>query len=123
MESELTSSYLWTFPALDVAPGSDGIENIVTGVHWRLRVEDAGYTAEAYGCVALPPPGPSFVSYSELTPAIVQGWVEQVLGEARVDEIKSSLSGQLAGLISNAATQRVPPWVPVETDDDPSLVE
>ena len=76
---------------------SDGA---VTTVDWTLTAERtvSGETLSAgcYGSVGLGAPDPNnFIDYDNLTPQIVNGWVEDALGTDQVTSLKDGLTGQL----------------------------
>jgi len=102
--------YTWTFPALDVTYDADGLTNVVNTVHWVYTAKDGDYTATMYSTVGLAAPGQPFVDYSDLTPAIVEGWVVSALGEATVDEMKASLAGSIESQKAPKGGSVPPPW-------------
>lgn len=103
-------SFAWEFPALDVAHQSGEFENVVTALHWRFIAVDGDATDNIYGSVALQPPGQPFTDYELLTPQIVQGWAESALGEARVEQMRTSLTQSLLAQAGPASTTTPPPW-------------
>ena len=94
-------TYEWSFPTLDVIYNEidpetgEPVQNVVTTVHWVYTARDDNYTATMYSTVGLPGPGQPFTAYEDLTPAIVQGWVEDALGPDQVAEMQASLAGNI----------------------------
>lgn len=103
--------YKWEFPTLDVVYNKDGFQNVVQTIHWIYTAIDGDYTAYLYGTVGLPSPGQPFISYSDLTGEIVQGWVKSVLGEDKVNEMSLSLAGNIASQKNPKSGSMSPPWV------------
>lgn len=109
-------TYEWSFPALDViynevdpATG-EPVQNVVTTVHWVYTARDGDYTATMYSTVGLPGPGQPFTAYEDLTPAIVQGWVEAALGADQVAEMQASLANNIEAQKQPKGGSMPPPW-------------
>lgn len=104
-------TFSWSFPALKVANSDGGFENVVQTVHWRLHATNGDYTCETYGSAALPSPGQPFVDYNQLTPAVIQAWVEEVIGLEELSAIKAGLVGNIEVQQNSASRQVSPPWM------------
>lgn len=108
--------YEWSFPLLDVIysevdPATEEpVQNVVTTVHWVYTARDGGYTATMYSTVSLPPPGQPFIAYDDLTPGIVQGWVESALGAKHIVEMQESLASNIEAQKQPKGGSMVPPW-------------
>ena len=108
--------YTWSFPTLDVIYNEvdpqtgDSVQNVVTTVHWIYTAVDENYTAYVYGTVGMKPPGQPFIAYADLTPEIVQGWVEDAMGAERVAELQTSLANQIDAQKNPAGGPLPPPW-------------
>jgi hypothetical protein len=61
---------------------SDGF---VVTVHYNVSAVDGEFTASTYGTVGYTEEG-AFTPYSQLTEAVVVGWVKDSLGQATVEE-------------------------------------
>ena len=107
------TSYTWTFPALDVKLQDGDFENVVKAVHWRCAATDGSHSADAYGSVALPPPGQPFTDYEALTPEIVRGWTITAMGEEAVAAMQSALASQIAEKAAPVISVLPPPWAGV----------
>tara|TARA_R100000655_G_scaffold13367_1_gene30218 strand:+ start:973 stop:1329 length:357 start_codon:yes stop_codon:yes gene_type:complete len=105
-------NYTWNCKTVDVKT-IDGNQDTVFNVHWRLNAEDDTNTvkdmlgedtpafASVYGTQSLNTSDLSdFTAFSDLTESIVQGWVEDSMGEDKVTELKSNLSNQIAELVT-----------------------
>lgn len=103
-------TYTWIISQLECRPEQDGLVNVVTTVHWRLRGIDGEHTAEVYGSVALPGPGQPFVVYEDLTQAQVEGWVESALGEEQVQSFRDNIASQIAALVTPPIVRPPLPW-------------
>jgi hypothetical protein len=109
-------SYEWSFPSLDVIHNQIdeqtglAVQNVVTTVHWVYTARDGDYTASMYSTVGLPGPGQPFTAFEDLTPAIVQGWVETALGADQVAEMQSSLANSIEHQKQPKGGTVAPPW-------------
>jgi len=109
-------TYSWEFPTLDVIYNEDDpktgepVQDVVTTVHWIYTANDGEYTASTYSTVNLPAPGQPFVSYEDLTPAIVQGWVEEALGPDQLADIELTLANKIEEQKQPKGGSMTPPW-------------
>lgn len=109
-------TYAWSFPSLDVTynevdpVSGDPVQNVVTAVHWVYTATEGNFTASVYNVATLPPPGVPFVAYDDLTPEIVQGWVEGVLGPDQMAAMNASLADQIAAQENPTSGSMPPPW-------------
>ena len=109
-------AYEWTFPTLDVTYSeidpetTQPVQNVVTTVHWVYTARDGNYTATMYSTVGLPGPGQPFTAYEDLTPHIVQSWVETALGADQVAEMQASLASNIEAQKQPKSGSLTPPW-------------
>lgn len=70
----------WTIRKLDVAPSKDGLTNIVTQIHWRVTATDGTVSENIDGGSMVDVPDPElFTDFTELTEAIVLGWLSEII--------------------------------------------
>jgi hypothetical protein len=121
-------TYNWTISALDCKVDLNGLQDVVTTVHWRYRgTDEDGVTAETYGAQAVGEPNPdAFTPYPDLVESQVTGWLES---EIDMEAIQENISKQI-DLIKNPVQVTLPaPWtvstitpiegVVVEVEDAP----
>ena len=60
-------------------------DGFVTTVHYNVSAVDGEFTASTYGTVGYTEEG-AFTPYSQLTEALVVGWVQNSLGKDTVEE-------------------------------------
>ena len=63
-----------------------------------------------YSTVGLPGPGQPFTAYEDLTPNIVQGWVESAIGADQVAEMQKSLANSIEAQKTPQGGSMIPPW-------------
>ena len=81
---------------------SDGF---VVTVHYTVNAVDGDYTASTYGTVGYTEEG-AFTPYSQLTEAVVVGWVQTSLGK---DTVEQSLAAQIDAQ-KNPVSESGLPW-------------
>lgn len=102
-------TYNWTFPAFDCIINEDGLQKVVTTVHWRYRgTDEDGITAEAYGAQAVGEPNPdAFTPYPNLSKEQIIGWMESVID---MEQLNQNIQTQI-DLIKNPVQITLPaPW-------------
>lgn len=106
------TTYTWSFPALDAYPTAGEHTNVVFTIHWRLNADDGlGHVAEVYGTQAVQyEEGQAFTPYEDLTPAIVQSWVEDAMGEEQVAAYKENLDAQIDAQVNPKTVSLPAPW-------------
>ena len=102
-------SYTWDCKPCDTYPTKSGKSNVVYNVHWRLTATDDtnkdsdgnNWTATTYSSQIVSTDDlSSFINWSSLTNADVQGWVETALTADKVTAMKASLDAQIAKKIT-----------------------
>jgi len=103
----MANTYTWDCKTVDVYPEYEGNTDTVYLVHWRLNAtssekhevdgEEIPYTASVYGTqsLSLDDIGSDFIPFADLTNTIVSGWVEGIMGEEEVANLKSSLDSNI----------------------------
>ncbi len=99
----MANTYEWNCKTVDVYPEYEEYTDTVYNVHWRLNAtssenhevdgQEVPYTASVYGTqsLSLEDVGSDFIPFADLTNEIVTGWVEGIMGEEEVANLKSSL--------------------------------
>jgi hypothetical protein len=95
------TTYQWTIQQMDRLT-SDGF---VVTVHYNVSAVDGEFTASTYGTVGYTEEG-AFTPYSQLTEAVVVGWVKESLGQATVEE---ALAAQIEAQ-KNPVSESGLPW-------------
>ena len=93
--------YTWSVVQMDRLT-SDGF---VVTVHYTVNAVDGDYTASTYGTVGYTEEG-AFTPYSQLTEAVVVGWVQTSLGK---DIVETALATQIDAQ-KNPVSESGLPW-------------
>jgi len=94
--------FKWIIVQLDTKPQEDGLQDVVSNVHWRRNATDGFYVCESYGSMACQTPSSTdFTAYPDLTISQVESWLDSGLDVATIDE----------GLIQAIELEKNPPIV------------
>ena len=102
-------NYKWTFPAFDCIIDEDGLQKVVTTVHWRYKgTDEDGIEAEIYGAQSVGQPNPeAFTPYPEISEEQVIGWMEETMD---MEVLNQNITSQI-NLIKNPVTETLSaPW-------------
>lgn len=101
--------YNWTVGPFECILNQDGLEKIITLVHWRIRgTDEDGVWAEAYGTQAVAQPDPeTFTPFTSLSKEQVQGWLEALID---VDTMKANIDEQINTLKTPVVATIQAPW-------------
>ena len=107
-------NYNWTFPAFDCRVNENGLQKVVTTVHWRYRgIDEDGITAETYGAQSIGEPNPdAFTPYPEISEEQVIGWMEANLDMTAIQE---NITSQINLLKNPVAETLSAPWQTMPT--------
>jgi hypothetical protein len=87
----MTTTFTWNIVNLE----RETADGFVFAVHYTVDAKDDTYSAGAYGSIGLERPEGDLISFSDLTPEILTGWVKDKLTEKKVAEIEAALQAQL----------------------------
>jgi hypothetical protein len=98
----MATEFKWVIVQLETKPQEQGLENVVSTVHWRRIANDGDYSFESYGLMGCATPSSTdFTAYEDLTQADVEAWLENGLDVLAIDN----------SLIANIDNQKNPPIV------------
>ena len=80
-------------------------DKFITTVHYTVSAVDGEFTASTYGTVGYTEEG-AFTPYSQLTEAVVVGWVQASLGK---DTVEEALAAQIEAQ-KNPVQESGLPW-------------
>lgn len=103
------TNYTWTVGPFECILNQDGLEKIITVVHWRLKgTDEDGIWAETYGTQGVEQPDPeTFTPFTEISQEQVEGWLEALID---VDSMKGSIDSQIATLKAPVVATLPAPW-------------
>ena len=103
-------TYKWIFSAFDCRVDEDGMQDVVTTVHWRYNgTTEEGVSSEIYGAQYVGTPNPdTFTPYPELSEEQVIGWMETTLD---VQAMQTNIAEQIELTINPVTVTLPPPFV------------
>ena len=106
-------TYKWIFSAFDCRVNEDGMQDVVTTVHWRYNgTTEDGISAEIYGAQAVGTPTPdAFTPYPELNEEQVIGWMEETMD---VPAMQLNIAEQIELIINPVMVTLPPPFANTE---------
>jgi hypothetical protein len=106
-------TYKWIFSAFDCRVDEDGMQDVVTTVHWRYNgTTEDGISAEIYGAQAVGTPTPdAFTPYPELNEEQVIGWMEETMD---VPAMQLNIAEQIELIINPVMVTLPPPFANTE---------
>lgn len=105
-------NYFWTINPLECYPTSSAGPDYVFTAHWQLHAQTGSYSAQSIGTQAVAgSPSGSFIPFENLTLDIVQAWVEEAMGEERVNQLKASLAQTIENQINPPVVTLPSPWL------------
>jgi hypothetical protein len=106
-------TYKWIFSAFDCRVDEDGMQDVVTTVHWRYNgTTEDGISAEIYGAQAVGTPTPdAFTPYPELNEEQVIGWMEETMDVAAM---QLNIAEQIELIINPVMVTLPPPFANTE---------
>ena len=105
--------FKWIIMQLDTKPQEDGLQDVVSIVHWRRNATDGTFIAESYGSMACATPSETdFTSYPDLTQTQVESWLDAGLD---VEAIDSALVADIENQINPPIIVLPLPWITPES--------
>ena len=113
-------TYRWDLRPIEVTYSSASMDNVVSRVHWRYYAEteatsslgiSGSFVATQFGTEDLSPVASAdFTAYSSLTEDLVIGWVTASMGDVRVTEMLTNVSGSLVKQLNPPGGHKPRPW-------------
>jgi hypothetical protein len=93
---------------LDSIPSLDGMDKVISTIHWRAQKQDADFTADTYGALSVDAPHEaSFTPYDEVTKEMVESWLEKSLD---CEAIEKNLDSQIENFLNPPIVAYALPW-------------
>lgn len=88
--------YEWVISQLECHPEKSKKKNVVSNVHWRYTAVDGDYYADVYGSQLLNTDNlKGFVAYESLSKETIIGWLEEIMGEEKINTFKTNLAAAI----------------------------
>ena len=101
-------AFNWVISQLDSIPSLDGMDKVISVIHYRAQKQHEEFTADTYGALSVPAPHEaSFTPYDEVTKEMVEGWLEESLD---TEAIEANLDSQIENFLNPPLVAYALPW-------------
>jgi hypothetical protein len=101
-------AFNWVISQLDSIPTLDGMDKVISTIHYRAQKQDEAFTADTYGALSVDAPHEaSFTPYDEVTKEMVEGWLEAGLD---TEAIEANLDAQIENFLNPPIVNYGLPW-------------
>jgi hypothetical protein len=111
-------AFNWVISQLDSIPSLDGMDKVISTIHWRAQKEYEYFTddnqdedvffADTYGALAVDAPHEaSFTPYDEVTKEMVESWLTASLD---CEAIEANLDAQIENFLNPPIVNYGLPW-------------
>ena len=107
----MATTYELTIKSMYTLNNVAGEPDYVVNVLWTLTGTDGQYTASIDGNTQLTvdDQSPDYIPYADLTPQIVEGWIEAALGEQGMTNYEANVNGQIESMKNPPVTPQATP--------------
>ena len=101
-------AFTWVISQLDSIPSVDGMDKVISTIHYRAQKQEEGFIASTYGAISLEAPHESsFTPYDEVTKEMVEGWIESSVD---IEAIEANLDAQIENFLNPPIVAYALPW-------------
>lgn len=102
----------WVISQLDSIPSLDGMDKVISVIHYRAQKQHEDFTADTYGALSVDAPHEaSFTPYDEVTKQMVESWLEAGLD---TEAIEANLDAQIENFLNPPLVAYPLPWTDPE---------
>jgi len=102
-------AFNWLISQLDCIPTINGLDKVISVIHYRAQKHQEEFTAETFGFLEVDAPHEtSFTPYDELTKEIIEGWLEANLD---TEKIETNLDNQIERFLNPPIVAYPLPWL------------
>ena len=101
-------AFNWVINSLDSIPSIDGMDKVISTIHYRAQKAHEDFTADTYGALSVDAPHEaSFTPYDEVTKQMVESWLEAGLD---TETIEVNLDAQIENFLNPPIVNYGLPW-------------
>jgi hypothetical protein len=105
-------TYNWTINPLQCYPTASENRDVVYLAHWQLTATSGSYIESIIGVQPITySQGSTFIPFQDLTLEIVQGWVENAIGNDALQMYKDNLDKKIQERINPTSATLKSPWI------------
>jgi len=119
-------AFNWVISQLDSIPSLDGMDKVISVIHYRAQKQEGDFIADQYGALSVDAPHEaSFTLYDEVTKEMVEGWLADSLD---TETIEANLDAQIENFLNPPLVAYALPWqsvsaIGVAAEEAPAAVE
>lgn len=104
------TNYTWEFPAFECKLDENGLEKVITNVHWVYRgIDEDEISSYIYGNQLLESANPdNFTPFTQISEEQVISWMENIMD---IDTMKASIASQINLIKAPASVTLSAPWI------------
>jgi hypothetical protein len=106
-------TYEWKITNLEYYPSLDGLNQVVSKIHFILIGRYEQYGSAKVGIQKLDTDNldpNKYVSYADLTPEVVISWLESAIGPDGIQDLKNQIETDINKAMSPKTVLADPPW-------------
>ena len=101
-------AFNWVISQLDSIPTIDGMDKVISVIHYRAQKQHEDFTADTYGALSVGTPHEaSFTPYADVTQAMVEEWLTEGLD---CEAIEANLDAQIENFLNPPIVAYPLPW-------------
>ena len=101
-------AFNWVISQLDSTPSLDGMDKVISVIHYRAQKQHEDFTADYYNLLSVDAPHEaSFTPYDEVTKEMVESWLEESLD---CEAIEANLDAQIENFLNPKIVAYPLPW-------------
>jgi hypothetical protein len=101
-------AFNWVISQLDSIPSLDGMDKVISTIHYRAQKAHENFTADTYGAVSLAAPHEaSFTPYDDVTKLMVENWL---IAGLDCEAIEANLDSQIQNFLNPPLVAYPLPW-------------
>ena len=102
------ANFQWLVSQLDSIPSIDGMDKVISVIHYRAQKQHEEFIADSYGSLSVDAPHEaSFTPYDEVTKEMVESWLEAGLD---TEAIEANLDAQIENFLNPSIVAYPLPW-------------
>jgi len=102
------ANFTWLVSQLDSIPSIDGMEKVISKIHYRAQKQHEDFTADYYNELGVDAPHEaSFTPYDEVTKEMVEGWLTASID---CEAIEANLDAQIENFLNPKIVAYPLPW-------------
>ena len=101
-------AFTWVISQLDSIPSLDGMDKVISTIHYRAQKAHEDFTADYFGALRVDAPHEaSFTPYNDVTKLMVENWL---IAGLDCEAIEANLDAQIQNFLNPPIVAYPLPW-------------